>query len=86
MSILGARGFLESSVGSVIRRMCKEKVVFDVSGGGPMGASVGAMGAMGGMGVGGVGAGGIGEGSDVMAHWLQEMWNSIWRARGECPE
>ncbi|KAG8744414.1 hypothetical protein FRC10_010192 [Ceratobasidium sp. 414] len=74
MGLLGARGFLESSVGGVIRRMYKDKVVFDTSTGGPLGgASVG-------------GTAAATEGADLMAYWLQEIWNSIWRARGECPE
>jgi hypothetical protein len=73
MGLLGARGFLEASVGGVVRRMYKNKVVFDIGAGGPMG----------GAGVGGVAAT---EGADLMAYWLQEMWNSIWRARDGCPE
>ncbi|KAG8713326.1 hypothetical protein FRC08_013389 [Ceratobasidium sp. 394] len=74
MGLLGARGFLESSIGGVIRRMYKDKVVFDISNSGPLGvANVG-------------GAVAATEGADMMAYWLQEIWNSIWRARGECPE
>ncbi|KAG9128330.1 hypothetical protein FRC07_000838 [Ceratobasidium sp. 392] len=74
MGLLGARGFLENSVGGVIRRMYKDRVVFDVSTGGPLGGA-------------GVGGGAMAaEGADLMAHWLQEIWNSIWRARGDCPE
>ncbi|KAG8691249.1 hypothetical protein FRC09_011682 [Ceratobasidium sp. 395] len=74
MNLLGTRGFLESSLGGVIRRMYKDKVVFDVSTGGPMGTASTA------------GATLAAEGVDLMAYWLQELWNSIWRARGECPE
>lgn len=72
MATLGARGFLESSVGHVIRKMYREKVVFELgAGGAAAGTST---------------APGVAEGADLMAHWLREMWNSIWRARSECPE
>jgi hypothetical protein len=71
MAMLGARGFLESSVGHIVRKMCREKVVFDVGAAGSSGAGT---------------TTGATEGADLMAYWLQEMWNSIWRARNECPE
>ncbi|QRW05079.1 Ras GTPase-activating-like protein ngap [Ceratobasidium sp. AG-Ba] len=73
MSLLGARGFLENSVGGVVRRIYKDKVIFDLGASGSSGvASAGGVTAV--------------DSADLMAHWLQELWNSIWRARGDCPE
>ncbi|CAE6429865.1 unnamed protein product [Rhizoctonia solani] len=71
MGILGAQGFLDSSVGRVIREIYRDKVTFETcqsSVGGPN-TTVGAI-----------------EGADLMAHWLQQIWDSIWRARNGCPE
>jgi hypothetical protein len=73
MGLLGARGFLEASIGGVIRRMYKDKVVFDIGAGGPMGGP-------------GVGITAAMEGVDLMTFWLQEIWDSIWSARDGCPE
>jgi hypothetical protein len=71
MAILGAQGFLDNSIGGVIRDMYQKKVTFETyqsNAGGPNTAA------------------GIAEGADSMARWLQEIWDSIWRARNGCPE
>ncbi|CAE6457906.1 unnamed protein product [Rhizoctonia solani] len=71
MAILGAQGFLDNSIGHVIRDIYRDKVTFETcqsSTGGPNTAA------------------GIIEGADVMTHWLRKIWDSIWRARNGCPD
>ncbi|KAG8691342.1 hypothetical protein FRC11_004899 [Ceratobasidium sp. 423] len=70
MSILGAQGFLESSIGRVIREIYRDRVIFETSASGAGGVNT---------------AAGVIEGADIMAYWLQQMWDSIWKARDGCP-
>ncbi|CAE6520703.1 unnamed protein product [Rhizoctonia solani] len=70
MAILGAQGFLESSLGRVVREIYRDKVIFESSTNGAGGANT---------------AAGVIEGADLMAYWLQQMWDSIWKARDGCP-
>ncbi|KAJ1311562.1 hypothetical protein OPQ81_010046 [Rhizoctonia solani] len=70
MAILGAHGFLENSVGRVVREIYRDRVVFETSASGAGGVNTGA---------------GMIEGADLMAHWLQQIWDSIWKARDGCP-
>ncbi|CUA77427.1 RAS protein activator like-3 [Bos taurus] [Rhizoctonia solani] len=71
MAILGAQGFLENSLGRIVRDICRDKVIFENSANGTGGTNV---------------ASGTVEGVDPVAHWLREMWNSIWNARDGCPD
>ncbi|KAH7345117.1 hypothetical protein B0J17DRAFT_638393 [Rhizoctonia solani] len=70
MGTLGAQGFLESSVGRIVREIYRDRVTFESSAGSAGGANT---------------ATGVVEGADLMAHWLQKLWDSIWRARDGCP-
>ncbi|EUC53899.1 Ras GTPase activating domain protein [Rhizoctonia solani AG-3 Rhs1AP] len=70
MAILGAQGFLENSLGRVVRDIYRDKIVFESSANGMVGANTGA---------------GVIEGAGLMADWLQKMWDSIWGARDGCP-
>ncbi|PSS37747.1 hypothetical protein PHLCEN_2v440 [Hermanssonia centrifuga] len=67
MSMQGAT-FLEASVGSVIRRLCSEKIAIEIdpvrSGKNPKN---------------------IERHTDLLVHWCQEFWKSIYDARKQCP-
>lgn len=60
--------FLESSVGSVIRRICVERVSIEVD---PSKTSTPTQ--------------DLDKNVDILVNWCQEMWDSIYRARSECP-
>ncbi|CAE6428765.1 unnamed protein product [Rhizoctonia solani] len=70
MGILGAHGFLENSIGRIVREICRNRVTFESSVGGTGGANT---------------TTGVVDGADLMVYWLQKMWDSIWGARHECP-
>ena len=60
--------FLESSVGSVIRRICIERVSIEVD---PSKTPKPTR--------------DLERNADTLVSWCQELWNSIYRARSECP-
>ena len=71
MAILGAQGFLENSIGRIVRGLYSDRVSFETTVGGAGGVNS---------------TGAVLEGADLMAIWLQRMWDSIWKARDECPK
>lgn len=62
------KSFLESSVGSVIRRICIERISLEVD---PSKTSKPTR--------------DLERDVDALVHWCQEMWNSIYSAKSECP-
>ena len=60
--------FLESSIGSVIRRICIERVAIEVD---PSKTSKPTQ--------------DLDKNVDTLVNWCQEMWDSIYRVRSECP-
>ncbi|TFK57085.1 Rho GTPase activation protein [Heliocybe sulcata] len=63
------RGFLEASIGPVIRRLHAERITIEID---PVRSA-------------GKSAKDIDRNVDQLVYWCQEVWNSIYSTRGECP-
>lgn len=61
--------FLEASLGSVIRKLCSEKVVIEIDPGRSSSRHTKS----------------IERSVEVLVHWCGEFWTSIYEARHQCP-
>ena len=68
MNIFG-RPFLEASIGSVVRRMCAERVMIEIDVSKlPKGTRD------------------LDSNVKTLVYWCEQMWNGIWKCRGDCPQ